>query len=148
VPLFDERVGRFTAAKLGDPEGVHANREVIRQLGFNPAEFARRDLNSRDLNCAASALSYVKAEEWLRKRWGTIEIPEREGAINACVQPKTVAPREGVKVYLADGAGLGTGGNFYRAEKGLRIYLAEATRYMRDTASATRAMVARQEEGQ
>jgi hypothetical protein len=135
VPVFDERGGRFNNVQLGDPEAARKHRVSIRALGFDPAELARRDKNTRDVNCALSALSYMKAEAWLRKRWGIVEIPKRKGV----KRPLSVT-RKGVSLYLADGAGLGAGGNFAKAQQGMRLYLAESSSHLRDTASVGRAV--------
>ena len=125
VGMFDERRGRFVQVHLGVPEEAREHRDIIRRLGFEPKDFARRDLNDRSLNCAVAAVSYIKAEAWLRKRWGTATIPERAGAINAAQREQPVTS-EGVKVYLVDGGGLGPSGNLHRAAQGVRIYLASA----------------------
>lgn len=78
VPLFDENKGKFVTAKLGDPVTCGKASRLFRSLGFDPLDFVDRSRNDRSKICAVSALSYMKAEQWLRKRWGEIYIPKRE----------------------------------------------------------------------
>lgn len=78
VPIFDDRRGRFVKLKLGDGQAWAKHAHLVRRLGFSPSDFADRSRNDRAKICALSALSYMLAEEWLRKRWGEIVIPERE----------------------------------------------------------------------
>ena len=78
VPLFDENRGKFVTAQLGDPVSCGKASKLFRSLGFDPLDFVDRSRNDRSKICAVSALSYMKAEQWLRKRWGEIYIPKRE----------------------------------------------------------------------
>lgn len=139
VPVFNAAKGRFVDIRLGDRKewGVHAS--LVRSLGFDPNDFADRSRNDRAKICALSAISYMKAEAWLRKRHGEIHIPGNTGA------------PEGVRAHLADanpqrfndalmggaqtgeGSGLNlhlsdtsNGINYGDAEKGLRLHLADA----------------------
>lgn len=109
VPIFDDKKGRFFKVSLGDPKTCYKHGRLIRSLGFDPGEFADRERNDRARICAISALSYMKAEQWLRKRHGAIHIPAREGAAG---------------VNLSD------------ADKGVKLHLAEANHNAQDIRSA------------
>lgn len=110
VPLFDEKKGRFFKVRLGNPKSCYRYGRLIRSLGFDPGEFANRERNDRARICAVSALSYMKTEQWLRKRHGEIHIPSRDGASS------------GLRFYLADARG-----DLSSADAGLKIHLAEHT---------------------
>lgn len=89
VPIFDSGSGRFFKIQLGNHQSCYARAALLRSLGFDPADFADRRRNDRKKICALAALSYIKAEQWLQKRWGTISIPDR---------PES----PGAKMYLAE----------------------------------------------
>lgn len=94
VMVFDERKGAFVTIQLGDRRGWGRHSTLVRSLGFDPMDFADRSRNDRAKVCAISALSYMQAERWLRRRHGEIRIPARDG------QP---IPRSaGLRLYLAD----------------------------------------------
>jgi len=88
VPLFDASKGRFFSIKLGSRAECGRYAHLIREAGFDPADFWDRERNDRKKICAISALSYIRAEHWLRERWGEIYIPKNE-------------PESGLKQYLA-----------------------------------------------
>lgn len=77
VPLFDERRGTWAKVNLGDRRGWLRHAGLVRTLGFDPADFADRSRNDRAKVAAISALSYMLAERYLRKRHGPIHIPDR-----------------------------------------------------------------------
>lgn len=92
VPLFDSSKGRFFTAQLGNRASCGRYAYLIRDMGFDPADFWDRSRNDRSKICAISALSYIKAEQWLRNRWGEIYIPKGKNVGNT---------DSGVKTYLA-----------------------------------------------
>lgn len=110
VPLFDERAGRFFECRLGDPVSCRKFAPLIRSFGFDPLDFADRSRNDRAKICAISAISYIKAEAWLRRRWGEIYIPGRRDA------------PAGLHLYLVDASKQ----NLADAEAGIRRHLADA----------------------
>lgn len=130
VPLFDSKAGRFRDCKLGDSKSCVALAPLFRDLGFDWKDFAQRDRNDRAKICAISALSYMKAEQYLRKRHGEIMIPQREDASAglrlhlADANPQrygdTVA---GIRLHLADTS---NGINYGDADKGIKLHLADA----------------------
>lgn len=75
VPIFDPRNGGFKKAKLGDYLSLQKVSKLIVDMGFDPLDFADRSRNKRANICAISALSYIKAESYLRKKFGEIYIP-------------------------------------------------------------------------
>ncbi len=125
VPLFDEKRGRFVQVGLGDVKSGVKHSALIRSLGFEPMDFIDRERNERAKICAISALSYMLAERWLRKRHGEVRIPGRED------EPS------GLKAHLvtgADGDGTGSsrGGNMSvaalaQAGVGPRLHLADTS---------------------
>lgn len=133
VPLFDERKGKFVKVKLGDGRAWAKHAALVRTLGFSPADFADRSRNDRAKICAISALSYMKAEQWLRKRWGDIHIPGQEGAPSglkahlADAKPQRFGDAMdggvGVRLHLADTS---NGINLGDADKGLKLHLVDA----------------------
>lgn len=109
ISLFDYNVGRFYKVRLGNFEDCKRHAKLINAYGYEPIDFADRERNDRGKICAISALSYIKAEEWLRRRWGEVELPGKE---------------DGINVYIADGATLDKSGNYYKAQNGIKVYLA------------------------
>lgn len=155
VPLFDEKKGRFFKASLGDTKSCYKCGALFRRLGFDPEDFADRSRNDRAKICAVSALSYMLAEQWLRKRHGEIRIPRREDNLDG-VQIHLVTARdndtesdklpgnmsiqslsEGIKLHLATAASGATaekGSNMSIqalsegfSESGVNLYLADST---------------------
>ena len=140
MPLFDEARGRFMKVVLGDRRSCYKHGAVIRQLGFDPEDFADKAKNDRAQICAISALSYMVAERWLRQTYGPVEIPEREGSPGprchlVTADSSVSAPRggnmsikalseAGVHSYLS---GTSHGINWGDADKGLKMHLADAT---------------------
>ena len=132
IPLFDEKRGRFVNADLGNRVHWKKHSKLVRSLGFNPLDFADRSRNDRAKICAISALSFMKAERWLRKRHGEIQIPRREdeGAVLrlhlADANPNRYAEAvgaSGLRLHLSDTS---SGINFGDADKGVKIHLAES----------------------
>jgi hypothetical protein len=130
VPLFDAAHGRFVEAQLGDPKTCYTHAGLFRQLGFDPADFADRARNDRAKICAISALSYMHAEAWLRKRHGAIYIPRRDAPPGVQVHLADANPARygdamaggvGVQVHLADTS---NGINWRDADAGVKIHLA------------------------
>lgn len=143
VPLFDMRRGRFVAAQLGDRKTCYQHAVIIRELGFDPADFADRERNDRAKICAISALSYMLAEQWLRQRHGEVKIPHRAGtpvvprAYLADAKPArygeaVAGGATGDRLHLSDTS---NGINFRDADAGVKIYLVDIPP-MSDTISA------------
>lgn len=130
VPLFDERQGRFVGVQLGDMESCRRYGGLIERLGFDPMDFAKRSRNRRDRICAISALSYMLAERWLRRRHGPVSIPERD-----------VVPA-GLAAYLP-------GGSLKRQQNadGLNIHLADSVALNLELAQRGRSAVQEKEDG-
>lgn len=80
ITLFDDRVGKFVHASLGNHKECYQYAAIFRSHGFDPGDFADRTKNTREKNCAIAAIAYRLAERWLERRHGIIEIPEREKA--------------------------------------------------------------------
>lgn len=130
VPVFDEQRGRFIDVRLGNRQECYRAAAVIRRLGFAPEDFADRKRNDRAKICAISALSYMKAEQWLRGRWGEIHIPGRAGApavlrahladANPARYGEAVSGgAAGPRLHLADTS---NGINYGDADRGLKVY--------------------------
>jgi len=133
VPLFDEQRGRFVKVDLGDHRGCYRHAKLFHALGFNPADFADRARNDRAKICAVSALSYMRAEQWLRKRHGEIRIPGRDDApvvprahladANPRRFGEAIAGASGDRLHLSDTS---NGINFGDADAGVKLHLADA----------------------
>lgn len=132
VPLFDERRGKFVKGRLGKSKDWKKHASLVRSLGFSPLDFADRERNDRAKICAISALSYMKAEQWLRRRHGEVKIPNR-GDVNSGPNLHLADTSnginwsdadKGVKLHLADARGH-TGSDLAAAETGLKLHLAE-----------------------
>lgn len=129
VPLFDAAKGRFVKIDLGDRHGWYRYAALVRELGFDPGDFADRARNDRAKICAISALSFMMAEQWLRKRHGEVHIPARPGAPAvlrahlADANPMRFVEAVGPRLHLSDTS---NGINFGDADKGLKVHLADA----------------------
>lgn len=133
VPLFDTKRGGFIKVNLGDNKTVYRHAALIKSMGFEPEDFADRSRNDRAKICAISALSYMRAEQWLRRRHGEIHIPGREGAGAGLRQhladanPQrfgdAVEGAAGVRLHLSDTS---NGINFGDADAGVKLHIADA----------------------
>lgn len=132
VPLFDASKGRFFTVKLGSRIECGKFAYLIREAGFDPADFWDRERNDRAKICAISALSYIKAEQWLRKRWGEVYIPNNERVSEglrlhlADANPQRYGDAvqgAGVRLHLSDTS---NGVNFGDADAGVKIILSDA----------------------
>ena len=108
ISLFDHNKGKFNKLTLGDYNSCKQNAKLINSYGYDPMDFAVRERNDRNKVCAISALSYIKAEEYLRRRWGKVKLP---------------GMGSGYKGYLADSGGLSLSSNYYMAKQGIKVYL-------------------------
>jgi len=132
VPLFDNNKGRFFTVQLGSRADCGKYAYLIRDMGFDPADFWDRSKNDRSKICAISALSYIKAEQWLRNRWGEIYIPNREYVdaglhlhISDANPQRYGEPVKGagIRLHLSDTS---NGINFRDADSGIKLYLSES----------------------
>lgn len=121
VPVWVERMGAFVKIALGDRRTWLAHAADVRALGYDPHDFADRSRVQRADVCGLSAMSYVRAEQWLRRRHGDIHIPhvdtglgvrlhlaDTSNGINLGDAHRQVTTRTGLPIHLADGSG---GGN-------------------------------------
>jgi len=130
VPLFDSKRGRFEKCKLGDIASCRKVENLFLELGFDWKDFADRKRNNRAKICAVSALSYMKAEEFLRRKFGDVYIPTRENAPAvlrahlADANPNRFSEAaSGLRLHLADTGGIKE--NYARAEAGIKVHLAD-----------------------
>lgn len=132
VPLFDETKRRFIKCSLGDRKDCQKHAKVIRALGFDWQDFADRNRNDRAKICAISALSYMKAEQWLRKRHGDIYIPHLADTSNGV---NLGDADRGIKIHWAD-AKVDSGRDLAAAEAGIKTFLVDGPQTpLRDTAA-------------
>jgi len=135
VPVFLPHRGKFGKFGVGKRREVYQYAPAIRELGFDPEDFADRARNRRGLLCALAAMSYMQAEVYLRKRHGPITIPGSPGADEGVTLYLAEASSDmrdtasvaaylqhtGPQVYLADGAqGMD---NVHLARQGVRAWL-------------------------
>ena len=78
VPLFDEHKGRFIEIQLGDAKQWAKQANLVKSHGFDWRDFADRSRNERAKICAISALAYLRAEKYLRSKFGPVYIPGTE----------------------------------------------------------------------
>ena len=116
VPLFDSKKGKFYTVSLGNKNNCGRYAYLIRELGFDPADFWDRSRNDRSKICAISAISYIKAEQWLRNRWGEVYIPNNKHV------------NEGLRLHIADSNATNLGS----ADEGLKLFLSDAQHELGD----------------
>ena len=140
VPIFDEKRGKFITLQLGDKVSWLKNSSIVRALGFNPMDFADRERNDRAKICAISALSYMRAERWLRKYHGPVVMPGKaqQGVrqVLADANPTRFGEIEqgaGVHLHLSDTS---NGINYGDADTGLKLHLAEVQNNASDILAA------------
>ena len=68
VPLFSPVEGKLVSAYLGDPGTCYRYRHLFEYCGFDWKDFADRSRNSRAKIAGVSAVSYLRIEEWLRRK--------------------------------------------------------------------------------
>lgn len=120
VPVFNTARGKFETLSLGKVKEWQEHARLVTQLGFDWRDFADRKRNDRAKICAISALSYMMAEQWLRKRHGEIYIPGRPSAPGVRTHLVSDADR-GLKLHLADSRPF-SGGDLAAAEAGVKIH--------------------------
>lgn len=113
VPIFDRRVNVLKEFFLGNWSSIHPFASQIRELGFDPDEFADREKNARGRILTFAALAYLQLEEYLRERHGLITLPDRD---------------PGAHIYMV-GA---NSSNLRDAFVGCRLFLADTTYNLRD----------------
>lgn len=142
VPVFNSKIGRFEKCNLGDIKSCLAVSELLEDMGFNWKDFADRKRNDRAKICAVSALSYIRAEQYLQKKLGKVYIPGDNGAPAvlrahlADANPARIGEAEArLRLHLADTGGIKE--NYHLAESGLRVHLADARGHTAADKSAT-----------
>ena len=131
VPVFNATRGKFETLQLGDAKAWREYAALVQRLGFDWRDFADRGRNDRAKICAISALSYMMAEQWLRKRHGEIYVPGRQDAPGrrahlADANPARfgeVAQGAGERLHLADTS---NGINYSDADRGVKMHLADS----------------------
>lgn len=98
--LFWPERGRFYKARLGNSAEVYRIKPLFEYYGFDPEDFALRDRNDRMKIATISALSWMEAEKYLKKRHGEIRIPDR-GAIGPEVR-HAYPDESGPRMYLSN----------------------------------------------
>lgn len=137
LSLFDENAGKFVKLNLRDKAGAWNARRLIESYGFAMSDFAIHEQYDRAKVCAISALSYMRAETFLRRLHGEVTIPE-QGSFQADTERRTglprgcepVAPEPGIRQYasvsgLPEASG-GTTLHNLADSLGLRSYLADS----------------------
>lgn len=127
IPLFDSQRGKFEKAKLGNAAECLKYSLLFESLGFDWQDFADRKRNDRAKICAISALSYIKAEQFLRRKFGEIYIPGSDApevlrAHLADANPRRFGEAASRKrLHLSDTS---NGINYGDAEAGIKLHLA------------------------
>ena len=68
VPLFSPVEGKLVSAYLGDPVSCYRYRHLFEYCGYDWKDFADRTKNTRAKIAGVSAVSYLRIEEWLRRK--------------------------------------------------------------------------------
>ncbi len=131
VPVFNAARGKFENLQLGDTQVWREHAALVHRLGFDWRDFADRGRNDRAKICAISALSYMMAEQWLRRRHGEIYIPGRPGAPGRRAHLADANPARfgeaaqgaGERLHLADTS---NGINYSDADRGVKMHLADS----------------------
>lgn len=107
--LFDAQRGRWVQASVGNHAELYKPdvARLIREHGFDPADFADRARYTRERTCQLSAVTWWRAEQWVRRRHGPVAMPAGD-------RPP------GLRWYCADGSGP----NLSDGAAGLKLYLA------------------------
>lgn len=116
LALFDVDRGKWERASVADHVGLYAPRvaKLIREHGFNPADFADRKRYTRERTCRLSAVAWWRAEQWVRRRHGPITMPTTD--------------EEGLRLYLAFNSSEGRhAAAEFATRSGLNLYLAATT---------------------
>jgi hypothetical protein len=93
VPLFDEKLGRFYSCNLRDIKGSYKYSSIIRSYGFSPNDIALGKEFDRIKIAIISAISFLKAEKWLNRRWLQQPISS-DGALSKSVE-REASPVQG-----------------------------------------------------
>ena len=71
VAVFDPDLGKFCKVDLRDAKQAYRHEKLIRRYGFSPNDLCVHGRYDRAKICALSALSYMEAEVWLNRYWGS-----------------------------------------------------------------------------
>ena len=70
VPLFSPVEGKLVSAYLGDAVSCFKYRTLFEYCGYDWRDFSDRERNDRAKIAGVSAISYMRIEDWLRRRHG------------------------------------------------------------------------------
>jgi hypothetical protein len=117
IPLFDPKRGVWHSVVLGDRSSAYRYGDVLRSYGVEPEIIALlpRKKPNRNLLAGLAALSYVKAEAWLRDFHG-----------------------QGLDVHLATTFGFEQVQQVVKASEGIRLYLVEVQNDFADIKNAVK----------
>ena len=130
VPIFNPDGSGFLMLRLGSVSQWQKHAALIRSMGFDWVDFAYRDRNERTKIGALSALSYIKAEQWLRRSHGEIFRPGNGppgiSIYQADANPtRFVETNSGLRLHLSDTS---NGINYADAAPGLKLFLSDTAR--------------------
>ena len=106
--VFDQRLGKMKSLALSDSMAWQREADVVRALGFNPADCIDKSRTTRRHILSIAFASWQAMEDWVRKRMGVTTMP---GSLDT-----------GIKLYLAAGAL----SDLRLGSHGVRIYLANS----------------------
>ena len=89
VPLFDWRRSHMTSVKLDDTEQIQSLKGLIRSYGIHGGLFIREQ-NTREANVLLGAMSFMRAEQYLRDKHGLIDVPNQD------------TREQGLNIYLSN----------------------------------------------
>ena len=116
VPVFDPRHGKFQKLDLRDRKAWYSHARLVRSYGYDPEDFVDPARYHYLTAAGLSAMSYVEAEQWVKRRHGEIPIPnflEGQARLYSDSPP-------GLKLYIVDGSTT----NLIAAQEAFRRYSA------------------------
>ena len=102
VPIFDSRTGTFTTIQLKDLKKSYKYARVLREYGFSPNDLAMDKEFDRVKIATISAMSYLKAEEWLKQRRRSLQgknvsSNSKEQRSSGCVDNESISEDPNLK---------------------------------------------------
>lgn len=80
VRLFDERRGRWVVFQVGKLDKAREHADMVRHYGIPMSAISREGVTrSRATLGTASARSYLRCEDWVRRRHGALALPPGRG---------------------------------------------------------------------
>lgn len=93
IPLFDWRRSHMKSIQLGDVQSMELSKGLVRSYGVSSAMYTR-ETNTRQYNVLLGAMSFMKAEQFLREKHGLIDIPNQDDVQGLNLYLSNTTPKE------------------------------------------------------